>query len=255
MPAKLRAVFLKQSGELLEDERVGGHWGAAVKVAAKIANAHRKLDELHVSGLTVVIGAGNLARGNTLKAQGLADKYADAIGRWGTIGNAMVLVGALEAAKVPVEALITANMQYQDPKFSFDSYSPQKVLAAHRRGKIVVIAGGTGEDNVTTDNAVAFYAKDFRKVFDGEIAVLKGTKYDGVYDKDPAKNKDAKKYPTISAQFMRDNYEQFKVVDKRSLDQLIDGDLSMLIYSEPLHPLEKVLALKDYQIGTLVTPD
>ncbi len=252
---RTRAVFLKQSGELLEQEGSDGHWRAAHRVAERLAEAYKKLPELRVSGLTVVTGAGNIARGESLKNQGIADKYADAIGRWGTIGNSIVLAGALEALNVPISLLISDKMAYGDQRLDIQTYSPQALKAAHDAGRLVIIAGGTGEDNVTTDNAVVFYAGQYRQVFDGEIMVLKGTKYDGVYESDPAKTDHPVKYLRISAHTMRENYDQFKVVDRKSLDQLISSGLSMLIYSDNQYSLREVLSGTDQPIGTEVVPE
>lgn len=256
-----RAIFLKQSGELLEKPGAASHWQAAHAVAANIADAYKRLNELSIGGLTVVPGAGNIARGEKLRAQNIEDKYADVLGRWGTIGNSIVLVGALESLRVPVELIITNKMNYQDPVVELKTYTPQAVLAAHRAGKVVIIAGGSGEENVTTDNAVAFYAADFGSVFDGEIVILKSTKFDGVYVSDPAQAAAAPpaRYKRISASTIKRNYQQLKVVDARSLDRLLNDRLSMLVYSDAAHSLSEVLAsiasASPDTIGTLIVPE
>jgi uridylate kinase len=252
-----RAVFLKQSGELLESPDSDGHWGAASRVAAGIAEAYKAIDELNVSGLTIVTGAGNVARGETLRTQGIADKYADVVGRWGTLGNALVLMGALESLDLPVKPVIAASMDYEDATLGghIDKYTPEVIAAAHAAGEVVVIAGGCGKDHVTTDAAVVFYASDFRNVSDQEIVILKSTKYDGVYESDPAKTDGHQpaRYSKISAKTMQANYEKFKVVDQESLVDLVDSGLTMLIYSDAEHSLKEALDPKA-AIGTLVVP-
>lgn len=256
-----RAVFLKQSGELLEQPGGSGHWLAAAKVAAKIANSYKQLDDLGISGLSIVTGGGNLARGDELKNHGMGALYADTLGRWATLGNSMALASALAALGVPVELMISDKMRYQDKNINFLPYAPQLVKQAHAKSKIVVLAGGIGQDNMTTDSAVAFYALDYRRAFGGEVVVLKSTKYDGVYEGDPkAGPRDLARYKKISAHTMREHFDRYGVVDKTSLDQIIEGDLTMIIYKEQAHALKDVLAHRPNRqtgsdIGTLVVPE
>lgn len=249
-----RAIFLKQSGELLDGGQGGSHWQAAKQVAANLAQAHAHLAELNVGGLTVVTGAGNLARGAEFRAQGVAKGFEDVLGRWGTIGNAISLASALQELGMDTELFIAANMAYKDPQIELKTYSSAALQQAHQEGKLAIIAGGTGEDNVTTDNAVVTYAQQFREVYSGPILVLKSTKFDGVYQSDPAKAGEQlpMRYSKIGAGFMLANYQQFSVVDKASLEQLQASGLSMLVYAESKHSLESVLG--QAQIGTLILP-
>lgn len=256
MPVK-KAVFLKQSGELLERAGAGGHWAAVSEIAGNIAEAYEQFDASGIAGLSIVPGAGNMARGDTLRAQGLADRYADVIGRWGTLGNAIVLASALEKLQVPVQLFISDRMAYSDEKINVQVYSPDRLAAAHKEGKIALLAGGCGLDHVTTDYAVAFYANDYRRVFKGDILVLKSTKFDGVYEADPA-NSDSmpRRFSLISAQTIQKDYERFKVVDEPSLAELIKGRLSMFIYSDASHSLKEVLSAGSQpSFGTIITTE
>lgn len=256
-----RAVFLKQSGELLEGPDTSNHWQAAQKVAAELAKAYKRLEEFNIAGLTLVPGGGNIARGVELRFQNVAESYADVIGRWATIGNALVLAGALEVQNVPVELFISNKMAYRDASINLISYSAERVAEAHRQGKVVIIGGGSGEDNATTDYAVALYARDYARVYDGPITVLKSTKFDGVYESDPAKaaaGAPLARYVRLSAHTIRDNYQKLKAVDERSLEQLIDGHLSMLVYSDAKHDLSEVLEVSGQTqstVGTLIVPE
>lgn len=256
-----RAVFLKQSGELLEGPDTSDHWQSAAKVAAELAKAYNCLEQFNIVGLTLVPGGGNIARGVELRSQNVADRYADVIGRWATIGNAIVLAGALEAQNVPVELFISDKMTYRDASINLTPYSAEKLAEAHQQGKVAIIGGGSGEDNATTDYAVALYARDYARVYDGPITVLKSTKFDGVYESDPAKaaaGAPPARYVRLSAQMIRDNYQKLKAVDERSLEQLIDGHLSMLVYSDAKHDLSEVLEVSGQTqppIGTLIVSE
>src|SRR5487761_1328220 len=153
-------VKAKQSGELLTS---GGHWqpwtpDGVRACASKIELAHKKRGDLDLEGLLVVSGAGNIIRGERLRAQGLAGGVEDVLGRLATIQNVLVLQAALKKT-TPTKVFVADNMGLKDPGIgSVDPYSLEAELAAYTNGQVVLIAGGTGEDNKTSDNAVLDYA-------------------------------------------------------------------------------------------------
>lgn len=265
MSRQEKAVFLKQSGERLDigrDQPGLHHWrpDGVRHVAEKIARAHSLRKELGVSGLTVISGAGNIARGDILKQYGVAVRNADALGRLATIQNTIVIAETLEDLKIPVEIMRAAVMEYADVNVQPVGYSAEKLRAAHEAGKVALIGGGTGENDVTTDNAVVFYAEDYRRVYGGDIRILKGTNVDGVFDANPHQRQDAKRYKTISAHTMLDEYERYSVVDRPSLERLIDSGMTMLVYAEGGHDLDNVLRhdpgrINGASIGTLIVPE
>ena len=255
-----KAVFLKQSGESLNQGNQAGTASWTEKgiqaVTQNIVKAYESRQELGVSGITIIPGAGNIARGKEISHIGI-NKYADSIGRIGTVQNLLVIAESLEAAGVPTEVMMAAKMRFWDKNISPSAYNVQKLKEAHQEGKVVIIGGGTGEDGVTTDNAVVFYAQDYREVYDGEIMVLKSTKYDGVYQGDPAKAKangslELPRYKKISAQQMLKDYAQFSVVDRASLQRLIDSGLTMHIYQEGKHSLLDVLRHQPTDLGATI---
>ena len=255
MPDTKRAVFLKISGEKLSGSSISkGCWDktALIRNAQNISAAHTKLNGLGISGLTIICGGGNIARGDKLKGENISPRYADVVGRGATILNTIVLADTLQAASIPCEIFIATKMSYNDPSIATIPYTPEALKSAHAQGKVCLIAGGTGEDNVTTDNAVVLYASSYRKVFDGEVIVLKSTQFDGVFESDPKTNPGARRYKSISAQSMLNDYERFKVVDKTSLTNLVKHGLTMRVYDENEHDLAEMLNGKNG--GTIIVP-
>lgn len=259
-----KAVFFKQSGELLGSKTSTDPWTAAGvrETHDKIARAHRSAEELGIVGLTLVSGAGNVVRGEGLKSQGIAGRSADLIGRLATLQNTITILEALDAGQVPVAGFITPSMALVDKnKAVFAPYNIDDVREAHGQGKVVLIAGGTGEDNVTTDHAVMWYGQDYANAApDLEVTILKGTKFDGVYDSDPSKSTNARKFASIGAPYMLRNYAQYPVVDEPSLGKIVESGLSMLVYADGSHDLETVLRHdprsggNGNSIGTLIVP-
>ncbi|HVS58696.1 MAG TPA: hypothetical protein VHD60_03080 [Candidatus Saccharimonadales bacterium] len=260
-----RAVFFKQSGERLaatggdDNDRDIYHPSGVRTVGEKLAQVHKLQKELDLSGITVVSGAGNIIRGDRLREKRIAMQAADVLGRLATIQNTIVIAEQLELRGVPHQIFITNRMKVQDQSLRAARYDAADVCQTHAEGKIALIGGGTGEDNVTTDNAVVWYAQDYRNIHDGNVTILKGTQVDGVFEDDPSKRSDARRYKIIGAPYMLANYERYGVVDKASLQQLIDSNLSMVVYADGGHDLETVLRHDPERgngtsIGTVIMP-
>ena len=121
---------------------------------------------------------------------------------------------------------------------------------------MVLVAGGTGEDGKTTDNAVLEYARRHAEAWPtDEIVVLKGTKYDGVYDQDPAKHAGARRYAQISASDMLREYHRFGAVDRDCLTAIEQSGIGMRVYRDSDHDLEAALSNNGSSIGTLIVPE
>jgi len=260
-----RAVFLKQSGESFATDETSNWTEQGLEAVAKnIADAYSQREKAGIDALTIVPGGGNVARGRELKKAGLS-KYPDSIGRLSTIQNLLALAEKLEVLDVPVEVVIAPRMNFLDGNISPHPYNRDYIREAHEKGKVVIIGGGTGENNVTTDNAVVFYAGEYRAVFDGEIVVLKSTDFDGIFQNDPRPATAngmpmPRRYRRISAHEIMADYERLAAVDEGSVAGLIDRDLEMLVYSENGHSLSEVLAHNPATdtgatIGTLIVPE
>lgn len=258
-----RAVFFKQSGERLTNRDSADRWTpAGVRATGeKIARTYKVREQLGISGFTVVSGAGNIARGDELKKHGIGGEQADFLGRLSLVMNTIVVYQDLCRLRIPAVVLLTEKMKIEDRAADHEAYSATRMREAHAEGQVVLIAGGTGEDNVTTDNAVVHYANDYRTVDpDQELLILKGTKHDGVFAHDPEQFTHAKRFPVISARTMLAEYERFPVVDRPSLESLVTNNLAMRVYADGAHDLESVLrhdprdGSNGSSIGTLIVP-
>ena len=254
-------VHLKQSGELLSSHGEPGALWTPNGVRAsteKIVSVHRDRDRLGVSGILMVSGAGNIVRGEQLREHGIANGRADALGRIATVMNTLVLAQELEQRHVPTALFIANSMRLVDasiPGKDLVPYNAAEVRQAYAEERVVLVAGGTGEDNKTTDNAVLAYAQRHRDEIDptDEILILKGTKFDGVFDSNPAEDARARRYAKISASYMLANYAKFAVVDQACLESINTSKLSLRVYADGQHDLRTVLEDGD-AIGTLIIP-
>lgn len=255
-------VHLKQSGELLDAQGGSGDlWTPnGVRVSTeKIVDTYKKRDGLDIEGMLVVSGAGNIVRGDRLKKGGIAVGKEDFLGRLATVQNTVVLATALEERKVPVKVFIANTMRISDIAAEdgyLEPYDVTAVAEAYENERVVLVAGGTGEDGKTTDNAVLEYARRQREYApDKKVLVLKGTKHDGIFDKDPKEYLDAQRYASISAGFMLDDYERFCAVDKSCLEMIQDTGLEMRVYADGQHDLPSAIIANGSgtAVGTLIT--
>lgn len=251
-------LHFKQSGELLSGH--GELWApkGVIASADKIETVFGARSRLDVEGILLVSGAGNIVRGEHLRKHNIANGKADLLGRLATVQNTVVLAQSLEDRDIPTAVFIADTMSIADisvPKGYLEPYNIDAVRDAYDRERVVLIAGGTGEDNKTTDNAVLEYARRHREGIGAEdsVLVLKGTKYDGVYDGDPATNARARRFGRISAGHMIKHYDDFPVVDLASLHTINNSGLDLRVYADGRHDLEMVLRNPE-SVGTLIVP-
>lgn len=287
------AVF-KQSGEHL-----AGPTGRGVSYEGLMGSAVR-WQHLHkyagVTGvaLTVVSGGGNMLRKSDF-VRGAGDSALspellteiDNVGRWGTVDNARLLAGALNAMQVPAQVLLAPGMEQVDTAWgpSLPNTSDNR-RAAHAAGRVVVIGGGTGENNCTTDAVLASMvvgqAAENLELAGGDPDValpvygFKATKVDRICNRDPhrATHLPLKAYDVVYAGHMLDHPEaygvsaddlarypdSFGIVDRRTVQTIADAPkdalVSLTIYNGNLHqPLAALHAAeRDMSIGTLMVP-
>ena len=179
-----KRVLLKLSGEVLAGKQ---GFGIDPNRASILAQEIKSIHDLGVS-IGVVIGAGNIFRGINAADRGMDRVTGDYLGMLATIMNAIAMQDALEKIGCDTRTLsaITVN------KIS-EPYIRRRAIRHLEKGRIVIIAGGTGNPYFSTDTAAALRATELS----AEI-MLKGTKVDGVYDRDPVKHRDAKKYDKVS---------------------------------------------------------
>ena len=183
-PLKYRRVLLKLSGEaLMGADTYGVNRAATERMAQELKSAV----ESNVQ-LAVVVGGGNIFRGVAPAADGMDRASADYIGMLATVMNALALQDALERAGVGVRVQSAIKIDQV-----VESYVRRRAIRHLDEGRVVIFAAGTGNPFFTTDTAATLRAAEI-----GAEIVLKATKVDGVYDRDPLRHADAKRFDVIS---------------------------------------------------------
>jgi len=212
---KYRRVMLKISGEaLMGDQGFGLHPPTVERIAAEIKSVH----DLGVE-ICLVIGGGNIFRGLQGSAQGMERTTADYMGMLATVMNALAMQSALESLGVftRVISAITMN-EVAEP------YIRRRAIRHLEKKRVVVFAAGTGNPYFTSDTAATLRASEM----DCE-AIFKGTKVDGVYDKDPIKHPDAKRFDRISYDEVLAKH--LGVMDASAIALARDNNLPIIVFS------------------------
>jgi uridylate kinase len=210
-----KRLLLKLSGEALMGK---GDFGIDMAVAERLA---RDIAEAISAGceISVVVGGGNIFRGLAAAAKGMERATADYMGMLATVMNALALQNALENAKQPARVLSAIPM----PTVC-ESYVRPKALHHMRAGRVVIFAAGTGNPFFTTDTAATLRAIEM----DCQ-AVAKATQVDGVYDSDPRKNPNAKRYDKLSYADVLSR--DLKVMDGAAIALARDNGLPVIVFS------------------------
>lgn len=190
--------------------------------------------------VAVVVGGGNFARGRDLKVKGLNPTTGHYMGMTGTLMNGMALADVLESIGQPVHLQSGLHLEKVSEPFA------ERSATAHlKNGEVLVLMGGTGSPYVTTDTAAVSYALRL-----GCDVVLKATKVDGVFDKDPAKHKDAKKYARLSHVEALQNPD-INVMDNAATALAMDHKLPIIVFELSKENLRKVI--QGEPVGTEVS--
>ena len=232
---KYKRVMLKVSGEVL-----AGKSGDGVDFDA-VADLVKKIKELQKAGceVAVVNGAGNFWRYRDNAKQAIERQDSDMIGMLATVMNGMVIYNALKKSKVIPR--IMSGVAY-DVVERFDS----KFARGHlRKGRVLICAGGTGRPFFTTDTAAALRALQL----DCDL-LLKATKVDGVFDKDPEKNKGAKKFDKLT--FLEVLEKDLKVMDLTAVSLCKDSKLPVIV-TDYWKKGALVKAVRGEKVGTLIS--
>ncbi len=212
--AKYKRIMLKLSGESL-----GGTAGTGINttVIAQIAN---DVAEAYKTGVQIgiVIGGGNIFRGVAASAEGMDRASSDYMGMLATVINALALQDALEKADVPTRVQTAIEMaEIAEP------YIRRRAIRHLEKDRVVIFGAGTGNPYFTTDTAAALRAMEIN----AEI-LMKATKVDGIYDKDPVKHKDAVKFERIS--YIDVLNKNLKVMDLTAVSLCMDNKLPILSF-------------------------
>ena len=231
-----RRVLLKLSGEVLAGDQ---GFGIDPAKASYLAEEVKSIHELGVE-IGLIIGAGNIFRGMQAASKGMDRVTGDYLGMLATIMNAISVQDALEKVGCETRTLSAISVsQMAEP------YIRRRAIRHLEKGRIVIVAGGTGNPIFTTDSAAALRATELS----AEI-VLKGTKVDGVYDKDPMAYDDAVKYETVSfSKVLNDN---LRVMDLTAITLCKENNLPIRVFNI-YHPGDLKDLVLGGKIGTLVS--
>lgn len=230
-----KRILLKLSGEALAGKQGNGINTAVItQIAQDVALAHNAGVQI---GL--VIGGGNIYRGVAASAEGMDRASADYMGMLATCINALALQDALEKAGVPTRVQTAIEMaEIAEP------YIRRRAIRHLEKGRLVIFGAGTGNPFFTTDTAASLRAMEINAQ-----VIMKATKVDGIYDKDPAKHTDAVKFDKIS--YIDVLNRGLQVMDSTAISMCMDNKLPIITF-DLMVPGNILKAVQGELIGTLV---
>jgi uridylate kinase len=235
-PVQYRRVLLKLSGEALMGELDYGIEPKVIqRIAAEIAVARNSGVEI-----AIVVGGGNIFRGEGLARSGMDRVTGDHMGMLATVMNALAIQDALES--LDVHARVTSALEINAV---CEPYIRRRAIRHLEKGRVVVLAAGTGNPFFTTDTAASLRAIEI-----GADVLLKATKVDGVYDADPAKDPEASRYETVT--YDRVIADKLGVMDATAIVMCRENNLPLRVF-DLTRANAIVQALTGDDVGTLVT--
>lgn len=231
-----KRILLKISGEAL----LGSHeYGIDPAIASVIAKQIKKVIAMGVQ-VAVVIGGGNIFRGYTASTEGMDRATADYMGMLATAMNALAMEDAFK--KVGIYTRVQSAIEM--PKIA-ESYVRKKAIRHLEKGRVVIFAAGTGNPYFSTDTAATLRALEMNVDI-----LMKATKVDGVYDKDPKKHKRAKKFKKLTYHDVM--VKKIKVMDMPAVTLAMENDLPILVFN--IFEKDNIVnAVKGKAIGSLIT--
>lgn len=210
---KYKRILLKISGEALASD---GGFGIDPEKAEDVAQRVRDVRDLDVD-VAVVIGAGNLWRGRLGIERGMDRATADYMGMLATMMNALALMDAMERMGLDTRVQSAVEMHAVA-----EPYIRRRAIRHLEKGRVVILGGGTGNPFFSTDTAAALRAVEI-----GAKVLIKATKVDGVYDRDPLKHPDAVRYNQLT--YMDAINKRLEVMDSTALTLCMDNHLPILV--------------------------
>lgn len=233
---KYNRILLKLSGEALAGEQ--GH-GISAEVLDTIAGEVKELQVMGVE-IAIVIGGGNIHRGVAGATKGMDRTTSDHMGMLATIINSLALQDSLERHGIDTRVMSAIDMQE-----IAEPYIRRRAVRHLEKKRVVIFAAGTGNPYFTTDTAAALRANEI----DAEV-IMKATKVDGIYNKDPMKFKDAVKIDKLK--FMDVLNQGLAVMDSTAISLSMDNEIDILVFNMFEKGNIKRAVLGD-NIGTIVT--
>lgn len=234
--SKYKRILLKLGGEALAGEN---GFGIDPNRAEEVAALVQRVRQMGVE-VAIVIGAGNLWRGREGIERGMERATADYMGMLGTVMNSMALMDALERS-----GAVTRVMSAVEMRAVAEPYIRRRAIRHLEKDRVVILGGGTGNPYFSTDTAAALRAMEI----DADI-VIKATKVDGVYDSDPEKNPDAKRFEHLT--YIDALNRRLEVMDSTAISLCMDNQLPILVL-DMWQEGSLETALRGEIIGTMIS--
>ena len=234
---KYKRVLLKLSGEALG----GDSAGINPEVVSDMAKQIGEVKKLGVE-IVIVVGGGNIFRGYQGTTHGIDRATGDYMGMLATVINGLALQDALERQGIPTRVQSALEITAVA-----ESFIRRRAVRHLEKGRVVIFSGGTGNPYFSTDTAAALRANEIH----AEV-ILKATKVDGIYNKDPKKHKDAVRYEQVS--YSEALSKRLKVMDSTAFSLCMDNHMPIIVFDMfKAHNIKNVILGK--KVGTLVTED
>jgi uridylate kinase len=231
-----RRILLKLGGEALAGP---GGFGIDPKRAEEVAKNVQKVRNLGVE-VAIVIGAGNLWRGQDGIERGMERATADYMGMLGTVMNSLALMDAHERL-----GIVTRVMSAMEMRAVAEPYIRRRAIRHLEKDRVVILGGGTGNPYFSTDTAAALRAMEIEA-----DVLIKATKVDGVYDRDPEKDESAEKFDHLT--YIDALNRRLQVMDSTAISLCMDNELPILVLNM-WQPENLVLAVNGESIGTIIS--
>ena len=233
---KFKRVLLKISGEALMGDKA---YGISTEVIKFLSQEIQALHNLKIE-LALVVGAGNIFRGVAAAASEMDRSSADNMGMLGTVMNSLAVQDGLENLGIPAKVMSAITMLNV-----CEPYERLKALEHLEKKQVVIFAAGTGNPYFTTDTAAVLRALEIKA-----DVIMKATRVDGVYDRDPEKDANAVRYHTLTySTVLRDD---LRIMDAAGISLGRDNNLPIFVF-DMTKPGNIVKAVMGEDVGTLIT--
>ena len=232
-------IVLKLSGEAMQER--GGRENISTTVVREIAERIKEVRDLDVQ-ISVVIGGGNIWRGLSASQRGMDRTTADYMGMLATVINALALRSVLDHMGVETRVQTAIDMRNVAEPFILG-----RAIRHLELGRVIIFAAGTGNPYFSTDTTAALRASEIRA-----DVILKATKVDGVYDQDPKKHPDARRFERLT--FSEALAKRLQIMDSTAFSLCMDNKIPIVVFdmNNPNNIRDAVLGRK---VGTLVCED
>jgi len=234
---KYKRVLLKLSGEAFSGQ---GDYGIDSPALTMIAGQIKQVLAMGVD-ISIVVGGGNIWRGAKAEQEGMDRVTADYAGMLATVINALALQDTLERAQIATRIQSAIGIQQVA-----EPYIRRRAIRHLEKGRVVIFAGGTGNPYMTTDTTAALRAIEI----EAEVLLMTKNNVDGIYDADPSKNRNAKKFDTLT--YLEALNLRLEVMDATALSLCLENRLPIIVFDlQAPHSIER--AILGEPIGTIVS--